>query len=211
MRSAEIASLLTVALLTTGCVPARAGQPASTPTNHCLPEENVAFSCQVGPKLVSLCSRPTAGQISALAYRYGLPGAVENEYVATPGNAHRFFGTVSPLSPRAWISQVWFTRGDVKYLIMECVGGDCPASARLTVMQGDKIVSNKQCQRTADDRAWFSPDLVKFGDSLEESRSNTVLLRLVAEENPVERVFAEQLRGDPTDRPAETPSVSPGP
>jgi hypothetical protein len=165
---------------------ARADAPAPA---HCTAGEVVAFSCQAGAKVVSLCALRQGGRIGALAYRYGLPGHVENEYVASLANRNRFFASVAPAAPRASVSQVWFGRGKVKYLITECTGGDCPYSAALSVLRGDRVLSHAPCLRTADDRAWFSRELVEFGSDIESSRSTTDLLRLEEGDNPLEKLY----------------------
>lgn len=172
-----------------------ASLPAAAAPSMCTSAETVAFSCQAGTKIVSLCTSASKNRgIDTLVYRYGVPGHVENEFVASHANIHRFFGTVEPAAPRAWVSQVWFTRGDVMYLLSECIGGDCPRHAGLSVLRNGKVVSNKSCSSTPDDRGWFAKDLVEFGSDIKDSRSHTDLLKLEEGDNPIEQIYP--IRGD---------------
>jgi hypothetical protein len=150
----------------------------------------VQFSCRVGAKTVSLCAAGAAGRIDRLSYRYGAPGQVENEFSARSDNSGRFQGTVMPAAPRALVRQVWFDRGDVRYLISECVGGSCPYGAGLAVLQGEKLLMNRRCERPAvRGRDMFSRELVAFASDVEGSRSNTPLLELGEYDNGPERLF----------------------
>lgn len=55
-----------------------AGRQPVAASSHCGPDEQVVFSCRIGPKIASLCASqrltPTEGH---LQYRYGPPGKVE--------------------------------------------------------------------------------------------------------------------------------------
>ncbi|NOU14121.1 MAG: hypothetical protein HOO92_09195, partial [Methylococcaceae bacterium] len=124
------------------------------------------------------------GTITALSYRYGLPGKVENEFTARADNANRFFATVSPASPGALVTQVWFDRGDVRYLLTECTGGNCPQDGGLAVLRGDKVLMNAHCAHSVEgDQPGFASELITFGseeDSMRDDnmRSNTKLLKI---------------------------------
>ncbi len=50
---------------------------AAAPFTHCHADEKPFFSCLAGKKTVSLCGAVSAGTISKLTYRYGMPGQVE--------------------------------------------------------------------------------------------------------------------------------------
>jgi hypothetical protein len=165
------------------------GAAGAEPASLCRGDEAILFSCNVGRDLVSLCATRTAGRISALAYRDGPPGHIETEYVASPGNGNRFLGTVSPAAPGASVKQVWFNRGNAKYLLTECVGGNCPQAAGLTVFRDRRIVRNERCARTADDRAWFSKDLVQFGSDIAKSHSASDLLQLEDFDNDIDQIY----------------------
>ncbi len=145
----------------------------------CKPDEAVVFNCFTGKKTASLCASPTEAAPTMLAYRYGAGSTVENEFVATAANGQNFSGTVAPAAPRAWVSQVWFERSSYRYLMTECVGGDCSHSAGLTVFKGERMLMNAACQRRpGSPLAAFSSELVKFGSGAADSQSSTPLLRI---------------------------------
>ena len=183
-----LCALVCCAALAAGAEPASG--PAPTGATLCQPGERVQFSCAVGAKTVSLCARGEAGTVVALAYRYGLPGKVENEFVARPGNRDRFSATVSPARPGASVAQVWFDRGDTRYLLTEGTGGNCAQRAGLAVRRGDRLLMNAACGRVAEnDGAWFARDLVRFGADAAGSRSATDLLRIEDADNDIVRIY----------------------
>ncbi|MDR3435271.1 hypothetical protein [Telmatospirillum sp.] len=164
----------------------------------CHPDESVFFSCPLGKKTVSLCSSGKSGNITALAYRYGTKDHVENEYLATPDNGNRFLGDREPAAPRADVTSVWFYRGNVQYLVTECIGGRCPHDAGLTVLRDDKIVMNRYCGRAkeqGEDLASFDPEILDYDYKLDEAKKNdgmvshTDLLRIEFGGNGVERIY----------------------
>ncbi len=161
-----------------------AGAPAAS---HCRSDERVQFSCPIGAKLVSLCAGGKAGAIASLSYRYGAPGHIENEFVAAPGNGRHFFATVSPARPGASVNQIWFDRGDTRYLLTECVGGSCPQPGGLGVLRGDALLMNARCGAGA--QAWFSRELVSFGSDAADSRSLTDLLRIEDADNDLQKIY----------------------
>lgn len=145
----------------------------------CKPDEAVVFNCFTGKKTVSLCAAPTAMAPSALTYRYGTAQKVENEYVATASNGHTFGASVAPAAPRAWVSQVWFDRSEYRYVMTECVGGDCPYPAGLAVFRRELLAMKAACQRPEGVRLpAFSRDLIRFGSDTTDSHSNTPLIRI---------------------------------
>jgi hypothetical protein len=173
-------------LLTTGAAFAQAASP-----NLCEPTERTFFSCTFeGGKAVALCGRVDSGTVISLEYRYGRPGRIELTHAATPQSA--FSATVAPLAPRASVRQVWFTRGGYTYLLTQCVGGGCPKGAGLAVLKGDRVVSNRFCQRSVDDRAWFAPELAQFGSDASGSRSATPLIALDDVDLSIERLYPER-------------------
>ena len=176
-------------LLATACaafVPALAAAASAT---HCQADERPYFSCVAGKKTVSLCGAVSAGGISKLTYRYGKPGKVELEFAATSASAPHFMATVEPDSPRAKVSEVWFDRGEFRYLLHTCEGGDCPYDAGLAVLRGQRLLSNARCQRDADAVDIFSTDLVEFGDSTDTSKSHTKLLEIGDYTNSIDRLY----------------------
>ncbi len=132
---------------------------------QCHAGEQPLFSCSTGKKTVSLCGAPASGTPQTLSYRFGVPGKVENEFVASPANHNRFHTNVISLAPRAAVGEVWFDHGDVRYLMSACMGGDCPNLAALTVLKKDRIVANMPCRNDDNLFGGFGPDLVEFGDA----------------------------------------------
>lgn len=182
MRFAERCSRLLLA-----CTMLAVGAPAGA---GCAPGEQVVFHCVLGGgKLASLCARRTGDAISALRYRYGRADRDELSVEAGVAGSPRFSATVAPLTPRASVRQVWFRRGGSTYLLSQCVGGDCPSQARLTVLRGDRVLSNRRCLRGEDDRAWFAPALASFGGDAASSRSSTPLLEIDDVDLGIERFY----------------------
>ncbi|GJD52392.1 hypothetical protein OPKNFCMD_5157 [Methylobacterium crusticola] len=138
---------------------------------------------------MSLCATAKQEAIERITYRYGTAGRIETSYAAEIGNGHRFKGTVSPASPRALIRQVWFDQGRFRYLLTECVGGDCARPAGLAVLRGDTVVRNSSCARAGHDPAWFSEKLVEFKSSLETSTSKTGLLVFEDSDNMLDKIY----------------------
>ncbi len=162
---------------------------AAAPVTHCQSDEKVFFSCVAGKKTVSLCGQPAATGLTALTYRYGVPGKVENEFSATAANGKSFLATVEPDSPRAQIQEIWFDRGDIRYLLTTCLGGDCPYGAGLAVLKRGKVISKSRCAADSGAGMTFSTDLVDFGDGTEHSKSHTPLLRIDDYSNPIDELY----------------------
>ena len=131
---------------------------------HCRADEQPLFSCSTGKKTVSLCGAPAKGAPQTLSYRFGAPGKVENEFVATLSSPRRFHTNMITLSPGANVDEVWFDHGDVRYLLSACVGGDCPIEAALTVLKKAHIIANMPCKDDDNLVGRFGSDLVEFGD-----------------------------------------------
>lgn len=166
------------------------GQQLKSAVTHCHSDEVIQFSCQVATKTVSLCSGGKFGKITSLAYRYGFIGNVENEFVARTTNTHRFHGTASPANPGALVSQVWFERSGIRYLLTECLGGSCPQSGGLAVLRGSHVLMNKPC--TPDDTESldsFSRDFVLFDSDTGGGWSATELLVIGLDDNYLKKLF----------------------
>ncbi len=175
------------------CAAADASAPAAF--THCAAGERVQFSCRVGAKTASLCAAGPAGHIESLSYRYGLPGKVENEFTARIDNGLRFRGTVMPASPGASVRQVWFDRGDTRYLMTQCVGGDCVRPSGLAALRGEAVLMNQRCAALPQpDLDSFDRELVRFGSDVEASRSNTPLLELGEYDNRLEKLYGSGRR-----------------
>lgn len=199
MRSSKsrLAAAFVAVLAAAGCDAADAPAHPATPAypaagaTQCMPQETVFFSCETGKKVVSLCGTGKPGAIDAVAYRYGEPGKVELEYRATAAGGLLFHGQVEPAAPNASVHEVWFDKGDTRYLITTCEGGDCAYGAGLAVLRKGKILSKQRCVRTSPDRAFFDSGLVDFGSAadLSDSKSHTPLLRLEQDENLIEQLY----------------------
>ena len=141
----------------------------------------VAFSCPTATKIVSLCAKPEAGPAAKqLIYRYGTVKKVELEYVATADNGKRFGATVSPATPGASVHQLWFNRGDIRYLLTECVGGSCPHGAGVAVLNPEKVLMSARCVAgDTPSQAFFPRSLIEFGNGADDTRSRTELIVLI--------------------------------
>ena len=171
------------------------GAPALATATHCRSDERVQFSCRVGAKTASLCVAGPAGRIDSLSYRYGLPGQVEHEFSARSDNGLRFQGTVMPASPGALVRQVWFDRGKTRYLLTQCVGGQCIRPSGLSVLSGEQVQMNERCAPpSSTDLDSFDRELVHFGASLEASHSNTPLLELGEYDNLLDKLYGGEGR-----------------
>lgn len=167
-------------------------QSTQTATTHCQPNERIQFSCRIGAKVVSLCAGGEIGKTTSLTYRYGLIGKIENEFVARPDNKNRFYATVMPANPRAAIKQVWFNRGEIRYLLTECVGGNCPQDGGLAVLHGYKVLMNGHCEIEMErDLGGFSHELADFNLSSSpwNIQSATNLLVVVDADDHFEKIF----------------------
>lgn len=176
--------------------PSRAAPVANPAITHCAADERVEFSCRIGVNTVSLCAAGKDRAIAWLAYRYGVPGKVENEFLARSDNTHRFYASVAPAAPSASVRQVWFDRGGLRYLLTECIGGNCPKRAGLAVLRGDHAVMNACCVPAGEnDLGWFSRDLVSFGADPASSQSATDLLLMQDTDNMIDTLY--RVKADP--------------
>jgi hypothetical protein len=169
--------------------PASAGGALASHPTHCGPDEQVQFSCRVHEKVVSLCARAQDGQLASLTYRYGVPGHVENAFEASAANGHRFFSTAMPASPGALVRQVWFDRGDTRYLLTDCVGGECGQHDGLAVLRSGKLVMRAWCEADSKSPARFLPDLVRFGRGSRPAVSLTPLVILQETDNLLQEIY----------------------
>ena len=178
--------LAAAALALAGAAAAAADlMPASTAL--CSPRQQVVFHCSLGAKAVSLCAVMEGPRVTTLDYRYGTRARLELTQAAS--TAQPFKATLSQLAPGARARQVWFDRGGYTYLLSQCIGGACPYNAGLAVLQGDKVVMNRRCVRTADDRASFVPELARFGSDAASSEARTRLLAFEDIDLGVERLY----------------------
>ena len=162
----------------------------------CTSEERVEFSCHIKDKIVSLCAAGESGVLTSLSYRFGVPGKFENEFVARTETSNRFFATYSPASLGALVIQVWFDRSDYRYLLTECVGGNCPREVGLAVLKGSKILMNESCPRfEAGDHPSFADDLITLknlgGANISENMNSTTDLVKIDPDaaNDIDRIY----------------------
>jgi len=164
-------------------------QPGGGFVSLCTPEERVQFTCHLKTKIVSLCAAGNPGALTSLTYRYGATGKIELEFMAQKNNDNRLFATYSPASPGAYVTQVWFDKGNVRYLLTECRGGNCPENAGLAVLRGDKVLMDRKCPlHEKGDHPGFARDLIDLvnigdpwrgdGNVTQHLRSTTELLQI---------------------------------
>lgn len=93
------------------------GAAAATGTkNLCSPVEEVYFSCEVGKKIVSLCSSKSADTTPYMEYRYGTGKKIELEYRGFAAPKYSFYRTeVLYASNSSKI--IWFKNHDTNYLL----------------------------------------------------------------------------------------------
>lgn len=209
-RGYLLAALLSIAAGTSACASgtveaprtsggASGGQSGSTASaanaqpsgTLCQADEVVAFSCPTATKIVSLCGKPEAGPAAKqLAYRYGTAKKVELEYVATTDNGKRFGATVSPATLGASVHQLWFNRGDIRYLLTECVGGSCPHGAGVAVLNTEKVLMSARCVAgDTPSQAFFSRSLIEFGNGVDDTRSHTELIKTEDSDNSLDQIY----------------------
>ena len=178
-------SVLAALLLSSVCSLAQA-----TGVSGCLPGEGVFFSCRLPDhRIVSLCTAPKAPPFGSITYRYGTEDKTEVTYRASVDNQNRFLGTVSAVSPKATVRQVWFEQDGGKYIATSCVGGDCPHRGGLIVFRKGQLEMSQACASGVGGHPWFSSEVVRFGSSLDGSKSNTGLVQLQDFDNNVNVLY----------------------
>lgn len=123
---------------------------SAAPPSHCKAGEHAIVDAWMGKvkptsggwrntkdgKVVSLCADRKAEPFSAVTYRYGVPGKVELEVVATPQNR---FGIASVSTvPRVGSDVVFFRRGEYTYYVAIATG--MGSGVTLAVFQGQKQI-----------------------------------------------------------------------
>jgi len=163
--------------LAAACGAGLAADPTPASASLCTPPQRVMFHCPLGAQAVSLCADMSDEAIEALDFRHGVPGRLEESHVARSADGRRFSATVSRIASRASVRQVWFSRGQLTYLLSECVGAGCARRAGFSVLRGGEVLSDQRCVRAAGAaRTGFSPALAHFGADAADSRSRTPLL-----------------------------------
>lgn len=151
------------------------GIPASAsaaPPSHCKAGEHAIVDAWMGKvkptsggwrntkdgKVVSLCADRKAEPYSAVTYRYGMPGKVELEVVATPQNR---FGIASVSSlPRVGSHVVFFRRGEYTYYVAMATGMGSGVS--LSVFQGQKKIVDHFSGNEPDEDYQLGPAEIRF-------------------------------------------------
>lgn len=97
---------------------------AATST-HCMPEEQVIFSCSVGKKVVSICASDTLGPTSGRAqYRFGALGKIELKIPAQPQHPTTF-SRLGVMRGPAWVdTHIRVVNGEYAYTVYEGEGRD---------------------------------------------------------------------------------------
>ena len=144
----------------------------AAPPTHCKPGEHAIVDAWMGKvkptdggwrssktgKVVSLCADRKAEPFSAVTYRYGMPGKVELEVVATPQNR---FGIASvSTSPRTGSEVVFFRRGEYAYYVAMATGMGSGVS--LAVFQGQKQIVDHFSGNERDDDYQLGPAEIRF-------------------------------------------------
>lgn len=186
MRTRRAATLVVVLLLLSSCVHALEFEEPTL----CRLNERTFFSCKIRQKTLSICASPADQPVVALEYRYGAARKIEMTYVATRANKNRFYAYVAPVSPGALVSQVWFDRGAFRYLVSQCVGGNCPKKGGLIVYRKNKPIRSAPCEGGFHEHAWFDPKIIDFGSGFAESSSRTELVILDEIANDIESLYA---------------------
>jgi hypothetical protein len=159
--------------------------------SSCAPEEGVFFSCRLegNGRVVSICTVPKTPPFASIVYRYetGTKNAIT--YTASVENRNRFLGTVSAVSPKATIRQVWFELDGRKYITTSCVGGDCAHRGGLILFRNGQLEMSQACTADSTNQPWFSSKVVHFGSDFDSSHSNTDLIQLRDYDNGVNVLY----------------------
>jgi len=117
---------------------------AATST-HCMPEEQVIFSCSVGKKVVSICASDTLGPASGRAqYRFGALGKIELMIPAQP-QYPTTFSRLGVMRGPAWVdTHIRVVNGEYAYTVYEGEGKGWQRSGVL-VTKKDQTLANLSC------------------------------------------------------------------
>lgn len=117
---------------------------AATST-HCMPEEQVIFSCSVGKKVVSICASDTLSSTSGRAqYRFGALGKIELKIPAQPQHPTTF-SRLGVMRGPAWEdTHIRVANGEYAYTVYEGEGKGWQRSGVL-VTKKDQTLANLSC------------------------------------------------------------------
>lgn len=114
----------------------------AAPQTNCQLNEEVFFSCQVGKKILSMCSSPKAETPQYLEYRFGTPKNIELRYRGSVNDVPKKFNRAEITGASNSGITIWFKRNDVHYVINAPVRG----GPYLEVIMHGKRVSRFACQ-----------------------------------------------------------------
>ena len=127
---------------------------------HCNENENVIFSCDVGKKIVSVCSSKNLSN-PAIQYRFGRIGNIEASVPSNPNNFHNSVtGYHLNVGGTAEVKGMEFINGDVTY-------GINTIENYLYVRKNGKDIANLTCRDKAKDNIKIGY-LRKLGIEIEE-------------------------------------------
>ena len=126
---------------------------SSTLPTHCRSDEYSVTNAWMGPiqatdggwkntregKLLSLCADKPTEPFSKLSYRYGAPGVVEFEAVAT--EAKKFFVFSRPTSPHTADDIIFFSSSNYTYYV--AIAGGQGHGVSLRVYSGKKLIFDR--------------------------------------------------------------------
>lgn len=135
-----------------------AAAQAATPT-HCLPEEQVIFSCSVGKKVVSMCATRALDPESGTAqYRFGAVGRIELKIPAQPQHP-KTFSQLGVMRGWAWDdTHLRVVNGEYAYTLYAVAEEGRQRSGVLVSKQG-RTLSNFSC---VSPRQGFLADVAYF-------------------------------------------------
>ena len=153
---------------------------SSMPT-HCRSNEHSVLNAWMGPtkatsggykntkegKFLSICADKPVEPLETLTYRYGAPGNVEFEAVATA--SRKFFVFSRQTSPHTGDDIIFFTKGNYTYYV--AIAGGQGHGVSLRVYQDKKLIFDRFSGNFENDDYSVGPVEVNF------SRSNSTILK----------------------------------
>lgn len=183
----------TLAAWLLACWGAASAQPAATaafPT-HCKPGEHAVINAKMGRqtapgklvksgKVVSLCASSAKEPFSSLAYRYGAPGSVEIERVATEKDRFKVYSRST--GPRMSEEIVHFSSGPIHYYVV--IAGGMTRGVSVYAYQGGKKIADLFSGIEDDDYQEGPAQISSFSDS-EKTRARSPVLVVQAPRDPI--------------------------
>lgn len=149
-----------------------AAAAGSTMPTHCQSDEYSVVNAWMGPvkateggwkntkqgKLLSLCADKPSEPFEKLSYRYGTPGHVEFETVATP--TKKFFVFSRSTSPHTGDDIIFFSNSNYTYYV--AIAGGQGSGVSLRVYRDQKLILDRFSGNNADDDYSTGPAEVNF-------------------------------------------------